>query len=558
MKKILENIKCKYEYFIDENTGDIYRAGLKNKFFKISKKRGKNGNYYYLYCYDNNRYKQKRFFSSYLIGKYILNIENNAFIKYKDNDVFNDNLDNIDAINLQTICEKWVDIRDYKDYLISYNGIVFSKERLQLMQPFTTRVGYKYISLKSNVIGIHRLVYTSFCENFIEKENYVIDHIDNNPSNNSYSNLQYIHTSINSAKDHRNKNDLPTGVSYVKGVYRTHITYTLNNIQYKHVWLGNSETIKEASDLYNRAFLLIENKINPIKTTNNKFIKYCFKNNKWFLNFNQRYNDINSETIFYNTPDEIEEVIKNSDFIKYLQAENKKINKQLLHLSEENALLLNTKLTITKENASLKEKYDKLKIYCNTLLESIKKYKLNKIQINEKIKTLNEKLKEKHISYQERLQDFVNKENYQKNSYNECYTINIPYSDGKRYHLASFANFDIVQELNEIIDEHKYQNNFIEWFNDFKENKLQYYLDKDKAYRIQKDNIKQDRKGYKWFNPRNCWRVNKRYHNKDYLLGYFKNENCCKMMVAEANNALEAGIFEKWVTDSSYKILEIL
>lgn len=175
MKKILENIKCKYEYFIDENTGDIYRAGLKNKFFKISKKRGKNGNYYYLYCYDNNRYKQKRFFSSYLIGKYILNIENNAFIKYKDNDVFNDNLDNIDAINLQTICEKWVDIRDYKDYLISYNGIVFSKERLQLMQPFTTRVGYKYISLKSNVIGIHRLVYTSFCENFIEKENNALE-----------------------------------------------------------------------------------------------------------------------------------------------------------------------------------------------------------------------------------------------------------------------------------------------------------------------------------------------------------------------------------------------
>lgn len=48
------------------------------------------------------------------------------------------------------------------------------------------------------------------------------------------------------------------------------------------------------------------------------------------------------------------------------------------------------------------------------------------------------------------------------------------------------------------------------------------------------------------FSARNCWRVVKKVKGKEYLLGYFKNEECCKMMVAEVNNVLEMGIFEKW------------
>lgn len=568
MKRILENINCQFEYYIDENTGIVYRTGYKNKFLKVPKKRGKYGNYYYLYCYDNNRYKEKRFFSSFLIGKYIFNIKDDAYIVYKDNDVFNDEICNIDIVYLQSICKKWVDIRNYEDYLISYDGVIFSKERLQIMQPITIHSGYKYICLKSKTLKIHKLVYSSFTKDFVDKENYVIDHIDNNPSNNSYDNLQYIHNIKNTSKDHKKSDGLPTGVTFLNGVYRTHITYTLNNIQYKHVWLGNSDTPEEASKLYDKAFLMINDNINPIKVTNNKFIKYCFKNNKWFLSFSKSHSDITNETIFYDTPEEIEKILINSDFINALQLENKKINKLLNSLTEKNALLTNTISDKEQENSVLKEKYNKLKIQYNILLESIKKYKKNKLQTNETIKTLKEKLRV--INQKEKLQnvllrqkclrDFATKENYQKNSYNDCYTINIPYSDGKRYYLASFANFDIVQELDELINEHKYQDDFVEWFNDFKENRLQFYLDKDKIYRTQKINKEQNNKGYKWFKPRNCWRVTKSYHNKEYMLGYFKNEDCCKMMVNEANHALEMGVFEKWfekITEHRERIKEL-
>ena len=35
MKRILENINCQFEYYIDENTGIVYRTGYKNKFWQL-------------------------------------------------------------------------------------------------------------------------------------------------------------------------------------------------------------------------------------------------------------------------------------------------------------------------------------------------------------------------------------------------------------------------------------------------------------------------------------------------------------------------------------------
>ena len=549
MKHIIEINEENNTYYIDEKTYKVYKINKKGKKYEVKKIKGKRGNYYSFYSQkeDESRIKRYRIFNSFIIGKYILNIKEGMFLSYKDGNVNNDSIENIQINNLNKICNKWVDLKNYeKEYCISANGKIFSKETLTLYTISKDRYGYEYTCLHSKVYYIHHLVYESYTPNFKKINDYVVDHIDNNPSNNSYDNLQYIHSTVNLTKDHKSKNGLPTGVTMYENFYRAHITYTLDNIQYKHKWLGNFDTKEEASEAYLKAFKMIQNKHNPIpEYDKNKKIEYCFKNNKWFYAENHKAKIIKNIK-YFNTPQDVENYIQNNNSTLYLNKKIKELEKKLItqtkRYNEYNIKQQSKINDLNNINEKLKQEKKELLNDLNKQIlknkELIEKYNLTKVQY-----------KEKSMSYQERLQDFVNKENYQKNSYNECYTINIPYSDGKRYYLASFANFDIVQELNEIINEHKYQNNFIEWFNDFKENKLQYYLDKDKAYRIQKDNIKQDRKGYKWFSPRNCWRVNKRYHNKDYMLGYFKNENCCKMMVAEANNALEAGIFEKWVED---------
>lgn len=62
----------------------------------------------------------------------------------------------------------------------------------------STTLGY---NIKPTTLGVHRIIYIWFNETHIQEKNFVIDHIDNNPYNNSYNNLQKITQAENLAKN---------------------------------------------------------------------------------------------------------------------------------------------------------------------------------------------------------------------------------------------------------------------------------------------------------------------------------------------------------------------
>lgn len=102
--------------------------------------------------------------------------------------------------------EIWKDIKNYEDYYqISNLGRIKSKDRIsrngkgkyiikgKLLKNADNGLGYKSVYLRKNGISkkhyVHRLVAQAFIKN-LENKPY-INHIDCNPSNNVYKNLEW-------------------------------------------------------------------------------------------------------------------------------------------------------------------------------------------------------------------------------------------------------------------------------------------------------------------------------------------------------------------------------
>ena len=76
----------------------------------------------------------------------------------------------------------------------------------------------------------------------------VVDHIDNNPSNNNVNNLQIITHRENCSKDKRNGTSKYVGVSWSKGMKKWTVNIAFKG-KIKH--LGYFEDELEASEKYN-------------------------------------------------------------------------------------------------------------------------------------------------------------------------------------------------------------------------------------------------------------------------------------------------------------------
>lgn len=123
--------------------------------------------------------------------------------------------------------EEWKDIPGLEGkYQVSTHGRVKSLDRMiwsvynkayqkltgRIIKFRTDRLGYKMLSLKCPKfqIGVHRLVMKVFVPNTYKKP--CVNHIDNNPSNNHISNLEwctYKENTQHSVK--QNRRYLPTG-----------------------------------------------------------------------------------------------------------------------------------------------------------------------------------------------------------------------------------------------------------------------------------------------------------------------------------------------------------
>lgn len=91
---------------------------------------------------------------------------------------------------------KYPGVRENR-YLISNYGDVYSLISKRCLKPFTTKDGYKRICLCKTDGGhknfsIHRLVAWEFVDGYNESEGVIIpNHLDTNPGNNYYKNLEW-------------------------------------------------------------------------------------------------------------------------------------------------------------------------------------------------------------------------------------------------------------------------------------------------------------------------------------------------------------------------------
>jgi len=128
--------------------------------------------------------------------------------------------------------EIWKDIKGYEGaYQVSNLGRVKSLTRKvktfngfrttkgQLLKPLKTNRGYYRVDLKQNqkdkYISIHRLVAEAFIPN--PNKYLIINHKDNDPSNNAVDNLEWCTQSYNVKYAYQYGNAKPTSGCFKKG-----------------------------------------------------------------------------------------------------------------------------------------------------------------------------------------------------------------------------------------------------------------------------------------------------------------------------------------------------
>jgi hypothetical protein len=163
--------------------------------------------------------------------------------------------------------EIWKDVKGYEGYYqISNLGNVHSMDRkIKHWRGGTSLIksiainshsdlrGYRFVHLSKDNKGkfhkVHLLVWDSFSAIKRNGRKLQVDHIDNNKSNNSFSNLQLLNNRENASKNKKSKTGLPTGISMLpNGKFRARAY--INN---KFVHIGCYNTIELAKAQYNKS-----------------------------------------------------------------------------------------------------------------------------------------------------------------------------------------------------------------------------------------------------------------------------------------------------------------
>ena len=144
--------------------------------------------------------------------------------------------------------ENWKIIIDYETYSVSTFGNVRNDMTGLILKPVKHTQGYLLINLYKNKIQktfrVHRLVALAFIENSENKK--LVDHIDNNKTNNNLTNLRWATLTENQMNRQISNNNTSgiKGVSFNKATNKWRAQISING---KNTYLGRFETIEEAS-----------------------------------------------------------------------------------------------------------------------------------------------------------------------------------------------------------------------------------------------------------------------------------------------------------------------
>lgn len=178
----------------------------------------------------SGRKLQKMLYAHRLVAEYFLDNPNNLpYVHHKDENKLNNHYSNLEWVtpekNMQEHNkkklnkerskpkyytddlegEKWIVFQENENYMISSKGRVRNRKTNRLLR-LDENQKYSRIELclngKKKKYYVHRLVYCSFHNDF-NLDDYVIDHIDNNPRNNNLENLQKISQQENCLRQER-------------------------------------------------------------------------------------------------------------------------------------------------------------------------------------------------------------------------------------------------------------------------------------------------------------------------------------------------------------------
>lgn len=163
--------------------------------------------------------------------------------------------------------EVWKDVYEYEGlYLISSLGSVKSIERCvnhwrgglrvikeRILKHSCDKDGYHHVGLskcgKTKTVKVHKLMAIAFLNHVPNGCTIVVDHKDNDKSNNDLDNLQLITHRKNSTKDMKGHSSDYVGVTYIRkeNHYKSSIQHNGNSI-----YLGYFKSEIDAASAYNK------------------------------------------------------------------------------------------------------------------------------------------------------------------------------------------------------------------------------------------------------------------------------------------------------------------
>jgi hypothetical protein len=156
--------------------------------------------------------------------------------------------------------EIWKDVPEYEGiYKVSNLGNIYTYYQDRILKNHIQSNGYYFVHLfknkKHKSQRIHVLVAMAFLNHIPNKQNLVVDHIDNDKTNNKLSNLQIL-----SQRENTNKS-MKIGASGYRGVVYTSINNKWQvriRVLNKKIHIKYFTDIEKASDCYNEITKIVD------------------------------------------------------------------------------------------------------------------------------------------------------------------------------------------------------------------------------------------------------------------------------------------------------------